>query len=39
MLNAVNLTKHLKKRKHRNFVNVGSASQKNLQNRFVSVDE
>jgi len=39
MLNAVNLTKHLKMRRHRNFVSVGSVFQKNPQNRFVLVCE
>lgn len=40
MLNAVNLTKHPRMKRHRNFVSVGNASQKNPQNRFVlSVDK
>ena len=37
MLNAVDLTKHLRMRRHRNFVSVGSACQKSPQNRFVPV--
>jgi hypothetical protein len=39
MLNALNLTKHPRMRRHKSFVSVGSASQKNLQNRFVPVYE
>ena len=37
MLNAVDLTKHLRMRRHRNFVSVGSACRKRPQNRFVPV--
>jgi hypothetical protein len=37
MLIALDLTKHLRMRRHRNFVNVGSACRKSPQNRFVPV--